>query len=414
MSAATCEVARALWASCLAKGTPGVVPSRPSHRDQPVSAMSFLAVGQHFSQLIWRRPLSTRDDSSLVGDRLRHCSQLAGNSQRRSGGLCVSTACLSDQQGIINVIRSIGVADSGNRPGALESRTVPRRKAASMGHSRAAGAGESEAACTENDLLIVGAGTLGSLVGQLWQKSFPDSRVVGQTNTTNSHDRLRSIGIEPVTKAEAKADQKFPFIIFCAPPSQSEDYAAEVWAAVSRWSGTGSLLFTSSSAVFDVPDGGLCLEDAPLIAKGVSPRVDRLLNAEEAVLSVGGNVVRLAGLYSLKRGPQAFWMNKGPIDQRPDYTFNVIHYEDAADLCVLIMQKTTKGRVFVGCDGSPVTTQALMDAVLRTGAVEGEFGGFVGKEGPRGKRMRNDTTREFLGWKPKYPSSISYVENSLK
>ncbi|GBG83444.1 hypothetical protein CBR_g37156 [Chara braunii] len=379
--------------------------------------MSFSAVRQHCLQLLWRSPLSTRgDDSSLVGDRLRHCWQRAGCGQHHSGsgGLWVSNACLPDQQGIVDVSRSIGVADSGNRLGAPKSRTVPRRKAASMGHSSAAGVEERETAGTENDLLIVGAGTLGSLVGQLWQKSFPHSRVVGQTNTTNSHDRLRSMGIEPVTKAEAKADEKFPFIIFCAPPSQSEDYVAEVRAAASRWSGTGSLLFTSSSAVFDVPDGGLCHEDAPVIAKGVSPRVDRLLNAEEAVLSVGGNVVRLAGLYSLKRGPQVFWMNKGPVDQRPDYAFNVIHYEDAADLCIVIMQKTTRGRVFVGCDGSPVTTQALMDAVLRAGAVEGEFGGFVRKEGPAGKRMQNDTTREFLGWKPKYPSSISYIEGSLK
>ena len=33
------------------------------------------------------------------------------------------------------------------------------------------------------------------------------------------------------------------------------------------------------------------------MAKGKSPRTDLMLNAEEEVLKVGGNVVRFAGLY---------------------------------------------------------------------------------------------------------------------
>ena len=39
------------------------------------------------------------------------------------------------------------------------------------------------------DLLVVGPGVLGSLVGKLWLEAFPDSTVVGQTNSTTSHDR---------------------------------------------------------------------------------------------------------------------------------------------------------------------------------------------------------------------------------
>lgn len=40
-----------------------------------------------------------------------------------------------------------------------------------------------------HDLLVVGPGVLGSLAGKLWLESFPDATVVGQTNTTASHDR---------------------------------------------------------------------------------------------------------------------------------------------------------------------------------------------------------------------------------
>jgi hypothetical protein len=53
--------------------------------------------------------------------------------------------------------------------------------------------------------------------------------VVGQTNTTASHERLRAAGIAPRTKADAASSpERFPHVIFCAPPSGSTDYAGEV------------------------------------------------------------------------------------------------------------------------------------------------------------------------------------------
>jgi hypothetical protein len=52
-------------------------------------------------------------------------------------------------------------------------------------------------------------------------------KVVGQTNTTNRHAELASIGIIPVTKG-AQSGEKYPFVVFSAPPSGSEDYVAEV------------------------------------------------------------------------------------------------------------------------------------------------------------------------------------------
>jgi hypothetical protein len=121
--------------------------------------------------------------------------------------------------------------------------------------------------------------------------------VVGQTNTCNRHEELRTLGIVPVTRNQQNGDDKFPFVVFSAPPSGSEDYVAEIRAAAQRWNGEGSLLLTSSSAVYDVSDNSVCDEISPLVAKGRSPRTDLLLNAEEEVLKVGGNVVRLAGLY---------------------------------------------------------------------------------------------------------------------
>ena len=64
-------------------------------------------------------------------------------------------------------------------------------------------------------------------------KAFPGARVVGQTNTAASHERLRTLGITPRTKADA-APERFSHVIFCAPPSGSDNYPAEARAAVHR------------------------------------------------------------------------------------------------------------------------------------------------------------------------------------
>lgn len=42
---------------------------------------------------------------------------------------------------------------------------------------------------SSHDLLIVGPGVLGSYLGKLWLDEHPGATVVGQTNSTTSHDR---------------------------------------------------------------------------------------------------------------------------------------------------------------------------------------------------------------------------------
>eukprot|EP00850_Spirogloea_muscicola_P002785 SM000011S18963 [mRNA] locus=s11:167333:169836:+ [translate_table: standard] len=275
------------------------------------------------------------------------------------------------------------------------------------------------------DLLVVGAGVLGSLVAQLWLQSHPESRVVGQTRTMSRHDELRALGVLPVVEEGLAARPiAFPSAIFCAPPSGSDDYPAEVRAAIGRWSGAGSLLFTSSSGLYTAANNGPCPEDAPVATLGMTPRLDRLLLAEEEVLKVGGNVVRFAGLYisaaqssqeyTLERGPHTFWLKKGSVDSRPDHLLNLIHYEDAASLCVAILSSDARGKVFMGCDNTPLSRQELMDATTGSGLFEGLFTGFTATNGPLGKRMCNHETRAALGWKPKYGSFFEFLDEAKR
>lgn len=68
------------------------------------------------------------------------------------------------------------------------------------------------------------------------------------------------------------------------------------------------------------------------------------------MLSRGGNVLRLAGLYTATRGPHAYWLHKtrdavtagAPAPVMPgaaDALVNMLHYEDAAGAVIALIAK---------------------------------------------------------------------------
>ena len=59
-----------------------------------------------------------------------------------------------------------------------------------------------------------------------WQE-HPECQITGETFTTDHHEELIKMGIHPTLKG-VKRDHKFPYVIFCAPPSRSSDYASDV------------------------------------------------------------------------------------------------------------------------------------------------------------------------------------------
>jgi hypothetical protein len=63
------------------------------------------------------------------------------------------------------------------------------------------------------------------------------------------------LGIMPRTKDAAATSQRFPHVVFCAPPSGSADYLGEIRAALDLWDGSGAFVFTSSAGVYTVEDG---------------------------------------------------------------------------------------------------------------------------------------------------------------
>ena len=58
-------------------------------------------------------------------------------------------------------------------------------------------------------------------------QDHPGCQVYGKTVTTNHHDELKSLGIIPLLKGTTLPRQ-FPYVIFCAPPSMTSDYAGDL------------------------------------------------------------------------------------------------------------------------------------------------------------------------------------------
>ena len=47
-------------------------------------------------------------------------------------------------------------------------------------------------------------------------------------------------------------------------------------------------------------------------------------------------MVRLVGLYHALRGAHTFFLRAGELDRWGGYIINLIHYEDAASLCLAV------------------------------------------------------------------------------
>ncbi|CDF37085.1 unnamed protein product [Chondrus crispus] len=261
-----------------------------------------------------------------------------------------------------------------------------------------------------DDLLIIGAGTLGRLIATVWREAHPAATILGETRSATSHVAVALAGATP--SLAGSSTEKFPYVVFCAPPGQSEDYPAAAAIAASRISSGGRLVFTSSGSVHG-RSATRITEETPELREG---RSLVLAEAEDKVLAVPeGNVIRLAGLYTRDRGPHVFWLRKRAVPGPVDSFVNMLHYEDAATAVVAVLrmkEEKREGRSkFLACAERSVTRREICEAALKhpkykeTGVPE--YG-----EGEAGEPRLYDGswTRRVTGWKPKYEAFDDFME----
>jgi len=282
----------------------------------------------------------------------------------------------------------------------------------------------------DEGLLVVGAGNLGQRVAGRWLAHNAGVRVVGATLTEESHASLRSLGVEPMTVSDLEdTEAKFPFVVFCAPPRtrsnpDSSFYVQAVMDALSHWQSTkdrGSFVFTSSGGVIAEDSGALVNEESQV---SDSPGSLPLLTAEEIVLGAGGTVLRLAGLYDVKRGGHAYWMNAGVVKGNPEGMINLLHYDDAATAVERALTSgSAKGKLFLVSDGAAMSRRAIVEAAHASRAFSGmkmpEFeagsdsaaatGAASAGRGGMGKVYDTSRMTNLLGWEPMWKSFDKFM-----
>eukprot|EP00588_Corethron_pennatum_P012792 CAMPEP_0194270892 /NCGR_PEP_ID=MMETSP0169-20130528/4799_1 /TAXON_ID=218684 /ORGANISM="Corethron pennatum, Strain L29A3" /LENGTH=339 /DNA_ID=CAMNT_0039013099 /DNA_START=84 /DNA_END=1103 /DNA_ORIENTATION=+ len=291
------------------------------------------------------------------------------------------------------------------------------------------------------DLAVVGCGVLGTSLCKQILSLDCDARIIGITNTKNNHESIirevlddssnncRNFSVDTYKSADTRG-RKYSNVVFCAPPSGSDDYSADVADAINKlWigpEGGGVFVFTSSggvyaddtnSAIFDVN------EKSTLLDVDTNPRAGRLIRAENACLLHGGTVIRLAGLYNINRGAHNYWIEKGEVAGAENGLINQLHYDDAASACIAAVMtdsELVQSQVFLISDGSPMTRKSICSSALKNALYQQKkMPQFLGNSNnidtadPVGKVYKEEFSNQVLSWKPKYSSFDSFMTSKI-
>ncbi|KAI0567693.1 rossmann-fold nad -binding domain containing protein [Gracilaria domingensis] len=258
---------------------------------------------------------------------------------------------------------------------------------------------------TDDDLLIVGAGHLGSRIARHWRRLHPSANIIGETKTETSHEALRDIGVTPVLAGSSSAS--FPNVVFCVPPRGDPAYSDVVGRAASR--ATRRFVFTSSTSVH----GGVqfVTEDTPTSDKG---RASFLHHAENVALQRHvAVVVRLAGLYLIDRGPHTFWLSKQLVSGSEKALINLVHYDDAAAamVCALRLSELPDKRTFLIAAPEAVTRRQIVECALKHPRFKGvAVPEFLNDQPFVEKRIDGSWSNRVLDWRPTYSSFAEFME----
>lgn len=188
--------------------------------------------------------------------------------------------------------------------------------------------------------------------------------------------------------------------------------------AAELYDGRGVFLFTSSTGVYTTKEMGSEPITEEKAEYADNPRIDNIRQAENACLQNGGTVLRLAGLYSVERGPHSAWIKMGKV-RGPDSDFiSLLSYDDAANaVCDLLHQKGDKvaGQIFHVAEPRPVTRKDICQTALQ----HPSYSDFTMPEfnndekdtrKATGKLINTAKIESLVHWRPKYTSITDYFE----
>ncbi len=170
-------------------------------------------------------------------------------------------------------------------------------------------------------------------------------------------------------------------------------------------------IYTSSTSVYGQTGGEEVDETAETEPMSATSRV--LLEVESEFLRMGGDVLRLAGLYGEGRSVylRNFLEGQGKIEGDGSRIVNQIHVEDAADAVLTVAGRDKGGEIYNVVDDTPMTQQALYELLVKylggklPETVEPDY---QKKRGWTSKRVLNGKLKQ-LGWTPHYPGFETFL-----
>jgi nucleoside-diphosphate-sugar epimerase len=176
------------------------------------------------------------------------------------------------------------------------------------------------------------------------------------------------------------------------------------------------MLFTSSTSVYAQRDGSWVTEESETKPVRETGRV--LLETEKVVLSRGGTVVRLAGIYGPGRSAllSKFLAGTAMIDPEKDRFVNQVHRDDiASGLLLLANGEWQEAQIYNVVDDEPILQSDcyrwLAKRLNRPLPPIRELTE-QRKRGDTNKRVSNAKLRS-LGWTLQYPTFVDAMEKSI-
>jgi len=265
------------------------------------------------------------------------------------------------------------------------------------------------------DLLIVGAGTLGMRLIAEYRDKYPAAKIVACTNTTKRHEDLIALGAHPTTSLPSEG---FPNVAYLTTPN-APDYVGLCAKSLDLWTGPaeeGSFILSSSVGVFakkGVEEGTKITEDCA--TDPTSSNFTRVLCAAESqVLQKGGSVMRIAGMYNLRKGRNSFFLKGGEVKRRGDAYIGLVGYSDVVQAAMKIIEAPAVkvgGEAFVIADGYVQTVESVFEhghATLKSLGEDPVPATFTGQEPTRGVLYDNHKARTTLQWSPSVESFAEY------
>jgi nucleoside-diphosphate-sugar epimerase len=264
-------------------------------------------------------------------------------------------------------------------------------------------------------VLIAGCGFVGLPLARDFVSSGWETHAItaSETSAGNLHGEpfpAYAVDITEETSFRHLAGRSFDVVIHCASSGRGDasDYAAVFFAGTQNLMANleyGRLIFSSSTSVYAQTDGSWVDETSP--ADPVRETGQILRKTEDLVLSCGGTVARLAGLYGPGRCAPLQKLLDGRAIIQGDGTrvMNTLHQLDAVN-ALQFLAGTESGGLFNVVDNQPVAEidwfrylcHCLNKPLPPVGPRE-----LNRKRGWTNKRVSNQKLRS-LGWGPIYPS----------